>query len=123
MRRTSLNEDLGNPISDFEALIIVMQKLLDDKRAEKPNAGITLGKGKQNERRLSYKDAQKALNKLQKFALIKGMISIGVCETCSSFDTSSSTVKSVGVCRKNGKQMHCWETCPVHSKEGGGFGA
>lgn len=122
-RKTTLNEDLGCALSDLEALLIMMGKLLDDKIAEKPKAGITLAKGKKNERRLRYTEARVILRQMQDYFGIKGCMSLGVCDTCTSFDQRGHGNKAFGTCRKNGSLCHRWDSCPNHSKDGGGYGA
>lgn len=57
-RKTTINEESGKQISDLEALFIVMNKLMDDKIEEKPNAGITIAKDRKNERRIRYTKAK-----------------------------------------------------------------
>lgn len=121
-RMTTLNEDKGKVISDLEALLIVMERLLTAKLEQKPNAGITLAKGQPNERKFSYKEAKKVLSALAQYAGVKGMISIGICQTCTHFDSRAYDTRTMGTCSLSRKTVHCFDTCSCHSKEGGGFG-
>lgn len=122
-RKTTINEESGNQISDLEALLIVMGKLMDDKIEEKPNAGITLAKGKPNERKIRYTEARKLLAQVEDYFGSKGCISLGVCDTCTSFNRSANANKAFGICRRSGAHCHRWDSCPNHSKTGGGYGA
>lgn len=122
MRKSTLNEDKGKQISDLEALLIVMNKLLDDKLEQKPKAGITLAKGKKNERRFRYSEAKAVLQQLESYFGIRGCLSIGVCATCSSLDQRPHANKAFGTCKRSGKMCHIWDSCPDHSKDGGGYG-
>lgn len=122
-RRTTLNEDKGRQISDLEALIITMGKLIEDKLEQKPNAGITIAKGKPNERKYRYSEALRDLRVLEGYFGIRGCMSLGVCQTCSSLNINSSATDAFGVCRKSGgKAVHVWDSCDQHSKKGGGYG-
>lgn len=119
----TLNEEKGKQISDLEALLILINKLIDDKIYQKPKAGIILAKGKPNERRFRFTEAKKTMSKMEGYFGFKGCISIGVCETCTCFDQGGSSTKVFGVCTKKARETrHCWDTCPEHSKEGGGYG-
>lgn len=122
-RKETLNEHKGNQISDLEALFIVMNKLMDDKIEEKPNAGITIAKDRKNERRIRYTKAKRLLLHLEHYLGQKGCFSIGVCETCTSFDCAGHGNRAFGTCHKNGDYKHRWDTCTSHSKDGGGYGA
>lgn len=121
-RKPTINEEQGKQISDLEALLIMMDKLLSDKLEQKPKAGITLAKGKPSERRLRYSEAVAVLGQLKSYFGIKGCLSIGVCQTCTSLDQRANGNKAFGTCKRSGKHCHIWDTCPEHSKEGGGFG-
>lgn len=121
-RIPTLNEDKGKEISDLEALIIVMGKLLSDKIKDKPKAGITLAKGKPNERRFRYIDAKEALRYLEIYLGTKGCFSIGICHTCTKFDTNKPSDEGFGTCSLTGKLCTKWDTCSNHSTRGGGYG-
>ena len=121
-RKKTLNEDKGKTLSDLEAVLIMVNKLLDDKIEEKPKAGITLAKGQPNERRLRYSEARAILRKLENFFEIKGCLSFGVCETCLHLDQAAHGNKAFGTCKKDRSYRHIWESCSEHSREGGGHG-
>lgn len=121
-RMTTLNEDKGKQISDLEALLITMNKLLDDKLEHKPKAGITLAKGKRNERKFRYSEAKEVLRQMESYFGIKGCISLGICDTCNQFDQRAHGNKAFGNCKRNGNTCHRWDSCPNHSKNGGGYG-
>lgn len=121
-RVTTLNEDKGKQISDLEALLTLMEKLLLDKLEQKPKAGITIAKGKPNERRLRYSEALVLYRQLRAYFGVRGCLSLGVCQTCTSWDNRAHGNPIFGDCRRSGKTKHGWESCPEHSKEGGGYG-
>lgn len=121
-RTTTLNEDKGKQISDLEALLIMMDKLLADKLEQKPKAGITLAKGKPSERRVKYTQARKFLRTLEDYFGSRGCLSMGVCQTCTQLDQRANGNKAFGTCKRTGKPCHVWDTCPEHSKKGGGYG-
>jgi hypothetical protein len=121
-RKETLNEIKGKKISDLEAFLIIAEKLLEDKLQEKPKAGVTLAKGKPNERKVRYTEARETLNELKYFFEMKGCMSFGVCGTCRSLDQRSHGNTAFGTCRKTKSVQHIWDTCAEHSKEGGGYG-
>lgn len=123
-REPTLNEQKGKQISDLEALMILMDKLIYDKIEQKPKAGIILAKGKPNERRYRFTEAKKTLQVLRDYFGMKGCFSLGVCDTCKSFsrDSHASLSGAFGTCAKNRCTYHCWDTCSNHSKQGGGYG-
>ena len=116
----SLNLKKGKTISELEALFIAVDKLIDEKLEQNPKAGIIIGKGQSNEVRIRYVKLKKRLEILHKFFALKGCFSYGVCQTCSKFNTTSSSTKEFGVCQN--RTVHCYDTCSEHSKIGGGFG-
>lgn len=121
-RITTLNEDKGRAISDLEALMVTMEKLLNDKLEQKPNAGITFAKGQPNEKRFKYTEARVALKCLEEYFDSTGCFSIGVCDTCASFSRAGHGNRNFGTCKKHGMVGHCWNSCSDHSKKGGGYG-
>lgn len=121
-RDITLNEQSGRQISDLEALIIVMDKLLSDKLEQKPKSGITIAKGKINERKFRYTDAMDALRCLKYYFGDKGCFSCGVCETCKYFDPKGHANEFFGTCTRESKPCTKWDTCQRHSKKGGGYG-
>lgn len=121
-RKETLNESKGKQISDLEAFLIIAEKLLDDKLQERPKAGLTLAKGKPNERKVRYTEAKETLFELRYFFEMKGCMSFGVCETCRSLDQKSHGNQAFGTCRKSKDVKHIWDTCSEHSREGGGYG-
>lgn len=121
-RKQTLNESSGKQISDLEALLILMNKLLEDKLEQKPKAGITLAKGQPNERRLRYTEARSILRQLEAYFGVKGCFSMGVCQTCFSLNSVGHGNPAFGTCQKSGKDCHIWDSCPQHSEKGGGYG-
>ncbi len=121
MKQTHLNIDKGRTISDLEALFIVLEKLFDAKLKEKPNAGITIAKGQENERKIKYKEAQELCNYLYDYFVVKGTFSLGICGTCKYFKSQGHSKPCLGHCYKKAS-CHIWDTCSDHSKEKGGFG-
>lgn len=118
-RKSSLNETTGKTISEFEAFLILAEKLINEK-IEAGGKGLILAKGKPNEVKLSYKKALKILKSMDKCFAYKGCKSYGVCMTCNNFDTTKFQDKEFGYCGSDMK--HKYDTCPNHSKLGGGFG-
>lgn len=121
-RKPTLNEEKGKIISDLEALLILMNKLLDDKLEQKPKAGITIAKGQPNEYRLRYKDAKSILKQMESYFGVRGCTSIGVCGTCIYFNPRPHANPAFGTCAKGQITRHRWDSCDQHSKEGGGYG-
>lgn len=121
-RKKTLNEAQGKALSDLEAVLIMMNKLLDDRIEQKPKAGITLAKEQPNERKLRYTEARTILRKLENFFEAKGCLSFGVCETCLRFDQAAHGNKAFGTCKRDGSYRHIWDSCSEHSKKGGGHG-
>lgn len=121
-RISSLNEDKGKTISDLEAVLLVLRKVLDDKLEEKPKAGITLAKGKKNERRIRYSEAKKLLAQMESYFAVRGCLSFGVCDTCKNFDQRAHGNKAFGTCKRKNTMCHRWDSCDNHSKSGGGYG-
>lgn len=119
-RITTLNEDKGKVISDLEALLCVLDKLMAEKIEVKPKAGITLAKGKPNERKIKYSEAMTFLRQLNSFFGLSGAISFGTCQTCTFWNNKGSSTGFYGSC--NGKGKHAFDSCLKHSKEGGGYG-
>lgn len=113
-RITTLNEDKGKQISSLEALLIVMDKLIEDKLEQKPNAGITIAKGKPNEKRIRYNQVRHLFRAFRAYFEKRGCMSIGICETCAYYKNS--------VCSKDKKPKDPWDTCYQHSLNGGGHG-
>lgn len=122
-RITTLNEDKGKQISDLEALMIIMDKLIGDKLEENPKAGLIIAKGKPNERKIRYHEAKTLLQGLEGYFGQKGSFSLGVCATCTKFDTRSHGTAWFGTCQTSGALVHEWDGCLKHSVEGGGHGA
>lgn len=121
-RITTLNEDKGCVISDLEALFVVIEKLFHDKLEEKPKAGITLAKGKPNERKIRYKEASKLFTELRAYFELKGAVSIGNCQTCTLWKNNGSGTGFYGTCTKNNTSKHAFDNCLSHSTKGGGYG-
>lgn len=121
-RVKGINEVKGKTISDLEAILVVFHKLLDDKLEEKPTAGITLAKDQKNEKKVRYSDVKVWLNELTDFFVVRGCFSIGVCDTCTNLNKAPHANKAFGTCKLTGKTCHIWDTCPQHSKKGGGYG-
>lgn len=120
----SLNADKGKTVSDLEAVLIVAQRLIDAKLEKSPNGGIVFAKGKPNERRFKYSEAEFVLARLYDYFGANGMLSIGVCDTCTEFDRAChrNSFNSFGTCKLDHKTHHCYDSCSSHSKEGGGYG-
>lgn len=122
-REKTLNEEYNREISDIEALLQTCRKLIQDKMEEKPKAGITFAKGKENERRFSYKEALQELKTLELYFGEKGCFSLGTCQTCKVFDTSGEGPSmGIGICKKQNLIKHKYETCKDHTRQGGGYG-
>lgn len=117
--KRSLNEEAGTTISELEATLIMVKKLLK-REIEAGHKGLIIAKGKPNEVKLTYKRALKAVESIENCFEYKGCRSYGVCATCEKFDTAKFQDNEFGYC---GSEMkHKYDTCPNHSKSGGGFG-
>lgn len=120
MKKRSLNEDNGYTISDLELTLYGLRKLVVDKLSVKPNAGFVMAKGKPNESRIRYKDMLRVLDSLQTKLGQDGCLSFGVCKTCTRFNPKASLTGEFGACGT--KIVHEYDSCPNHSKSGGGYG-
>lgn len=118
----SLNAEKGKTISDLEAVLLLMDKMVQSKLNEKPKAGVTLCKGAKSERRLKYAEAKELVDSLLTYFGMKGCFSFGICGTCTAFDTRSHGNEDFGTCKVSRNTVHRFETCSEHSKKGGGFG-
>lgn len=115
----TLNQKAGTTISELEATLILVEKLIQQK-IDDGGKGLIIAKGQPNQVKLSYKKALKVLSSIDKCFAYKGCDSYGICGTCSKFNTLKFQDKEFGYC---GSEMkHKYDTCPNHSKSGGGFG-
>lgn len=115
----SLNEKAGTTISELEATLILVEKLIQQK-IDEGSKGLIIAKGQPNQVKLSYKKALKVIKSIDKCFVYKGCNSYGICATCTKFNTYKFQDKEFGYC---GSEMkHKYDTCPNHSKSGGGFG-
>lgn len=117
----SLNADKGTTINELEIMFTGLNKLLDKQIEENPKSGIIMAKGKVNETRMRYKEVKQVLHKMQDYFEIKGCMSLGICKTCTNFNSKASSVGYFGLCR-NKDTKHEYDTCGQHSYKGGGFG-
>lgn len=115
----SLNMDKGKELSDLEALFIVVDKLIDKAIEEGSKKGVVLSKGNSNQKKVPYLKLKKDLEALYNGYAVKGCFSIGVCQTCTRFQSIGST-GTLGKCGQ--KTVGVYDTCINHSKTGGGFG-
>lgn len=122
MGADSINLDKGTCVSELESLLLVMDKLLQDKIQANPKSGVVFNKGEPNELRVKYTDAQRALKALRTTFGYKGAFSFGVCKTCKMFDTRAYSTGDLGKCTLNKSIVGGYDTCDKHSKSGGGFG-
>lgn len=119
----SLNADEDRTISELEAMFIVLSKLVDKQIESGEGKGIIIAKGKQNEIRVSYTKLKHTLKKMEDYFRIKGAMSFGICKTCTHFDTGGHAQKYFGSCiQVKGRNVHEYDNCLGHSREGGGFG-
>lgn len=117
----SLNENLGTTINELEVMFSGLEKLLDKRIEENPKSGYIMAKGKPNEVRMRYTEMKHVLSKMRDYFEIKGCMSLGICKTCTNFNSKHSSVGYFGLCR--GKDTkHEYDTCSQHSYTGGGFG-
>lgn len=121
-RIPTLNETKGKTISDLEALFIVLHKVIDDKIQAKSPSGIIIAKDQPNERRIKYKEAKALLKEIESYFRIRGCFSLGICDTCASFNQSGHGNPAFGTCQYSNKMVHRIDSCINHSREGGGFG-
>ena len=118
----SLNLDKGTCVSELEALIMVMDRLLQDKLQANPKSGIVFNRGEPNELKVRYADAQKALENLKSTFAYKGAFSFGICKTCKKFKNEGYSTGMLGKCSLSKSVVGGYDTCDKHSKSGGGFG-
>lgn len=118
-----LNVEKNKTISDYEAFFILVEKLIKEK-TEQGTKGIIIAKDQENEKKFTYIQAYKVLEKIETCDGLKGRFSMGVCDTCKNFDSSkyAAGVSAMGTCKISKKEHYCYDTCDKHSKEGGGFG-
>lgn len=118
----SLNEDFEScTISDLEALFLLCDKLIDQK-IESGNKGLILNKDKSNEKKMSYKKAKMILKELYNIEATDGKFSLGICDTCASFDCSRHAPGIFGDCKRTRIKVSKYDTCINHSVKGSGFG-
>lgn len=115
----SLNEKAGTTISELEATLILLEKIIQQK-IDAGAKGLIISRGNPNEVKLSYKRALKVLGSIDKCFAYKGCKSLGICQTCTKFNTAKFEDKEFGHC---GSEMkHKYDTCQNHSRAGGGHG-
>ena len=116
----SLNQSKGTTINELELTLIALKKLLKQKVAASPSAGLRLNKGQPNEAKLKYKDMITVLDSLQGKLSMEGCFSLGICKTCTRFNPRASGRGCFGLCKD--KVVHEYYSCDQHSKKGGGYG-
>jgi hypothetical protein len=117
----SLNVDKGTTINELEIMFAGIYKLIDKQLEENPKAGIIMAKGKPNETRMKYKDLKEVVHKMQDYFESKGCMSLGICKTCTNFNSRGTIPNYYGLCR-NRDSKHEYDSCDQHSYNGGGFG-
>lgn len=114
-----LNLDKGLTVNDLYMTIYLAERALKKVLEENPKAGVVVAKGKKNERKMRYSEALKNIDIIRDYFGYKGCSSFGVCASCTKWDTRGSS-NNFGKC--SGKMTHAFDSCPKHSKEGGGYG-
>ena len=116
----SLNERKGTTVSKLELTLHLATKALQRIVDDNPKAGVIVAKGQPNEARMKYSEAIQMMKVLDDYFALKGCKSFGICGTCTKFDNTGRTPDWFGTC--GGKEVHAFDTCPQHSKRGGGYG-
>lgn len=76
-----------------------------------------MAKGKPNEIRLKFIDMKRVLNSLSSKLGLEGSFSFGVCKTCTRYESLGGCTGTCG-----SRNVHEYDSCAQHSKQGGGFG-
>jgi hypothetical protein len=117
--------------NELEMLILCCRKALKKVLEDNPKAGLIIDKDQPSESKMRYKDALKALDRLDTYFGLKGATSFGICASCTKWDRTAhqSVADSCGDCRGNSPKRdyhrdvyHAYDTCEYHSKKGGGYG-
>jgi hypothetical protein len=116
----SLNADYGLPISELEAYMLCVDKILQHKIEEKPNSGVILNKGEENQIKLKYTQIREIHEKLHSYMSSEGLFSFGLCMTCGKWNNKGSSTGLYGMCGKD--STHAYHSCAEHTPIGAGFG-
>lgn len=97
-------------MSDLEAALLIVGKLLSKRIKENPKSGYILNKGEENETRLRYSKVKSCIDSLCTKLSMDGCFSIGICKNCRRFNPKASTTGFLGSCN-NTKIVHEYSTC------------
>lgn len=121
--KRSLNAQKGLTVNELELFFMLVDTLLEEKLSENPKSGKIMNKGTDNEVRMKYAKALKVNQKLYTQYAVKGCFSFGICGTCSEYNDSAYSSKTLGKCMANGgKEVSPYDTCNKHSISGGCHG-
>lgn len=118
----SLNRDKGAPISDLEAALYAVEKLVKKQIEGGESKGFVLAKGKPNEKRVRWSEVLTSLKSLEDRLGLEGCFSMGVCKSCTKYRPEGCGNPTFGICAQKNKSVHEYSSCGDHSFKGGGWG-
>ena len=116
----SINIDYGLPVSELEAYMLCIDKILQHKIEEKTSGGVIINKGKPNQIKLKYERIRDIHENLSSYLSSEGKFSFGLCMTCGKWNNKGSSTGLYGMCGKDSK--HAYHSCSEHTPIGAGFG-
>ena len=113
--------------NELQMLLICCDRALSKLIEENPKSGIVADKGKIEEARMTYKEAQKSLRKLGTYFGLKGTNTFGICLNCAHWNTANfATKQTCGVCKIGSTKkdyhpdiLHAYDSCNRHLGDGG----
>lgn len=112
-------------LNELELSLKIAKKAIDQLIEQKPNGGLILNKGLPTESKMSYKEAKRCMERIERRFGGLGAMSFGICGECTLWNTvghGPSPWKDFGTCKASGKDTHRYDSCGNHSKENGGWG-
>lgn len=111
--------------NELEMALRIAKKAIDQLIEQKPKGGLVVNKGTDVESKMSYKEAQQCLKRVERKYSVQGAFSLGICAGCTHWSTATHVTadyKDFGTCRLSGRDTHRYDSCDNHSKENGGWG-
>lgn len=111
--------------NELEMALKIAMKAIDQLMVEKPKGGLIVNKGQDIEAKMSYKEAKRCVERIQRRFGMLGAFSFGICGCCDKWDARghfSGKHKDFGTCTVSKKSTHRYDSCMNHSKENGGWG-
>lgn len=116
----SINVDYCLPVSELEAYMLCIDKILQHKIEEKPSGGVIINKGEPNQIKLKYEHLRNIHENLSSYLSSEGKFSFGLCMTCGKWNNKGSSTGLYGMCGK--ESTHAYHSCAEHTPIGAGFG-